>query len=242
LTCAEIIKNNELDGDFLLDGLFQDSWELEARPSRPSASPSQIDSPWSLGAAPSNLPAPASDDATPLQVSVDLPLDRGGRLPRQTLDFAVAETPSAPIDNLDGERDGNFVMHDDSLDKAATGSMFDPRPDILPFHDWEREAGQLLPPAPPAPLSQPLFPCLLDDYSLPAPTLNTDVGPPPALPTSWLQIEPEDTDPQSSLQSKTLVFSDEVAWEIEGDARMLDSSLDNATIGQVLGLPPTKPR
>jgi len=135
-------------------------------------------------------------------------------------------------------------MCDDSLDKDATGPMFDLHLDTLPLHHrQERGAGQLSLPTPPALLLQPLFRCHVNDSSLPAPVSDAAVGPPPVPPTSLLLIKLEDLDPQTSLQSKTRVVIDEVTdGVIQEDACMLESSLDMAVIRHVLDLHPKKTR
>ena len=174
-TSSDNITDDALDGESLLDQLFQDScnrqFELPAVSSQLvpllPASSSQLVALWLLEAAPSDiLLAPASDGVNTLSVR-ELPLDSGGRNPRTTLDFA--------INDLDGQSDANVLVLDGSLDKGATGHT-------------ALQAGHLSSPTPPMPLSSPtphmpphmplshfVFPCLVDDSSLPEP--HATVGP-----------------------------------------------------------------
>lgn len=97
---SAIIADDELDGDSLLDDLFQEG--LLCSPEAPS----------------NNIPPePALDCATPLSVRADLPLDRSGHPPRKTLDY------------LDGKLDANLLMRDDRDDSLdMTRPKFDLHP------------------------------------------------------------------------------------------------------------------
>jgi len=116
MTCPDNITKFELDCDSLLDGLFQHAC-VRAR-GRTFVAAYIAAHRFSVVDV---LPAAASDNVTPLLVRVDSFLDRGGRPPCKSLDF----------EDLNWERERNFVMCDDSLDKAVTGNIFDLQRDTV---------------------------------------------------------------------------------------------------------------